>query len=164
MKLTQLIITESKQGTYAGVRFSKQTHNDIKDYVKKHDIPNLVDMKDLHTTLLYSRKHLPEYTAQGKYQPPLNGNPLKLKTWKTQEGDTCLVLPFESKELYQRHKDLMREHDATWDYDDYKPHITLSYDVGKDFDVNILPLFSKPIKIVEEYSTPLDLNWTSKKK
>lgn len=164
MKLVQIFMTESKDGTYAGVHFSKKTRDNIIDYVEKHNIPNLTDVDDLHTTLLYSRKHLPNYVAAGRYETPLIGKPLSWKTWKTQEGKTCLVLPFECKELYQRHKDLMKEHKATWDYDDYKPHITLSYDIGDDFDTDTLPHFSKPIEITEEYSTPLDLNWTSKKK
>ena len=37
------------------------------------------------------------------------------------------VLLFRSTGLYWRHKDLISA-GATWDHDDYQPHITLSYE------------------------------------
>ena len=49
----------------------------------------------------------------------------------------------------------MKEHGATYDYDEYKPHITLSYDVD-DLDPDQLPSFDKDIIITEETGSDLD--------
>jgi len=166
MKLEELYekdkkMTEHKQGTYAGVRFSPETKESILNFIKKYKVPNPVSESKLHTTVLYSRKHLPNYKAQGKIDPPYIGKPDHFEVWKTRDtGKNCLVLKYKSPELVERHKHLMKEHGATYDFKEYIPHITLSYDIG---DMK-LEDFGKPeeigkIEIVEEYMQPLDLDW-----
>jgi 2'-5' RNA ligase len=59
----------------------------------------------------------------------------------------------------------MKKHDATYDFPEYKPHITLSYDIG-DLDEKNLPDIGKyvdEIGIDEEYGEDLDLNWAKNK-
>jgi len=169
MKLKDITITENKKeqkGTYAGVRFDAKTLNNIRDFTKKNNVPNVVPRKKIHTTLLYSRKYLPNYEAQGEINPPMEGQPLKFEVWDSQPDDDgnvkkCLVLSYKCDELTKRHNFLMKEHKATYDYDSYKPHITFSYDVG-DFDYKNLPAFTNPITIVSEYKEDLNLDWNKK--
>lgn len=166
MKLKELTeenkkMTEHKQGTYSGVRFSPETKESIMNFIKKYKIPNAVSESKLHTTVLYSRKPLPDYKAQGKINPPYTGKSDHFEIWKTRDtGKNCLVLKYKSPELVERHKYLMKKHEATYDFKEYIPHITLSYDIG---DMK-LEDFGKPeeigdIVIVEEYMQPLDLDW-----
>lgn len=171
MKLHELKEALKKKGTYAGVRFCDNTKDAIQTYMDENNIPNMLDKEKLHSTLLYSRKHCPNYTPAG--DTSMTGYPDEFVVWNTQapagkEGETsrCLVLKYHCPELEKRHADLRAEHGATHDYPDYTPHITLSYDIG-DTDVEQLPDISKflsQINIVHEYGEDLDLDWASANK
>lgn len=159
---------ENKKGTYAGVKFDSDTNRALHQYIKENNIPNSVRPDRFHTTVLYSRKHLPNYKPAGKIQPPMTGNPTGLTVWETNGENSpktkCLIFLYDSPELVKRHKSLMKEHEATYDYPEFKPHVTLSYDIG-DMDINKLPSLDTvgPLNIVEEYGEDLDLDWANNK-
>ncbi len=169
MKLEELFeenkkMKEHKDGTYAGVNFSKDTVDAITAFIKKHKIPNAVAERKLHTTLLYSRKPLPDYKPEGKLDPSFIGKPEKFEIWKTRDsGKNALVLKYDCDDLIKRHKFLMKEHEATYDFDEFIPHITLSYDIG---DMTLKEVGKADeigdIEIVSEYSSALDLDWAQK--
>lgn len=157
----------NKPGTYAGVRFDDDSTNRLAEFQSKLKIPNAISPKKFHVTLLHSKKHLPNYKPQGKINPPYKGTPSKLVVWKTQpdeEGETsnCLVLQFDCPELVKRHKALMDEHGAQFDYNKFEPHVTLSYSIG-DLDIKDANLDDiGSLNMVEEYHQPLDLSWAKK--
>ncbi len=153
---------DAKNGTYAGVRFSDKTNQAIIEFCKKYKVPNPVAAAKLHTTVLYSRKPLPNYTAAGKYDKPLIGEPTKWSVWDSQDKSKCLILEYKCSKLKERHKELMDEHEATYDFPEYKTHVTLSYDIG-DFELDGLPMLDSDIEIVEEYSEDLNLDWAKEK-
>ena len=161
MKSSEFIVESKAKGTYAAVHFSEDTKDAIVEYIKENDIPNATPTAELHTTLLYSRKYCPDYTPQGKID--FIGKPGAFDVWEGQPDKdghkpNCLVMEFECAKLNARHKELMDEHDATFDYPEYKTHITFSYDIG-DMDIKDLPKFTDKIEIVKEYGEDLDLNW-----
>lgn len=171
MRLSEITIEEAikesekadKKGTYAGVRFGKDTIATLQDYIKENDIPNSVAGTKMHTTLLYSRKHCPGYEPTEKWDDPMIGKPTKFNVWDSQEDDNgeksrCLVLEYKCEELDLLHEALMRELKATYDFPNYKTHITLSYDIG-DRDIKDLPKFTDDLEIVGEYGEDLNLNW-----
>ena len=163
MKSNEFIKKTHHRGTYAGVHFSESTNNAIRNYIIANDIPNPVPADKLHCTLLYSRKHCPDYEAQGQLDTPIIGKPGKFEIWPGQPEEdghcpNCLVLNFESTELEQRHQHLMDEHKATFDYPEYKTHVTFSYDVG-DMKLEDIPEFTDQIEIVEEYGERLSADW-----
>lgn len=158
MKSDEFIKKTHHKGTYAGVHFSESTQDDLKKFMMMNDIPNPVPRDKLHTTLLYSRKRCPNYVPRGLIDPPLVGKPTGFEVWPSQEGNNCLVLKYDCPELTQRHKDLMSEHGATFDYPEYRTHVTLSYDIG-DMDISSLPPYEGTIEIVEEYAEELNLEW-----
>ena len=141
MRLTEL--KDNKKGTYAAVNFDDKTIDTLQEFMKDHKIPNKITPKKMHCTILYSEKHLPDYTAHGKIDPPFEGKPTKLEVWKSQPDDdgqtaNCLVLNFDCKDLTDRHLKLMDDHDATFSFDEFKPHVTLSYDIG-DMKIDEFP-------------------------
>lgn len=170
MKVTELLEKkepEETRGTYAAVNFSKETTDAIKQYMKDNDIPNALAEDKIHTTVLYSRKYCPDYKPLGKIDPPWVGKATNFDVWKTRpkdggEGSNCLVLQFKCEELNERHEKLMKEHEATYGFPDYKTHISFSYDIG-DMDWKKLPKFEGKITIVEEYGEDLDLDWAKNK-
>lgn len=153
-----------KDGTYIAVRFNRATQNKLRALTKALGIPNekTVPREKLHCTVVYSRKPFKDFTIKGKMEEPIVTEPDKLEIFKTQSGASALVLRFHSKELDERHNYFNEEHGATYDYDEYKQHVTLSYDVGEDwkipknFDIKSIV---DSIEINEEYYEELDLDW-----
>lgn len=164
MKLEELQESKKpKKGTYAGVNFSDATIKAVHQYAVDNKIPKALKPEKYHTTVLYSRKYLPNYKPAGTFEKPLVGKFTGFDIWKSspdknEDPTNCLVMEFDCPELTKRHNDLMDEHDATYDFDEYKTHITLSYDVG-DLTVDSLPKFKDNIDIVSEYHEDLNLNW-----
>lgn len=169
MKLEEIMEKEeSKPGTYAGVHFSPATLDSLEQYVQDNKIPSPLEKDHFHTTVLYSRKHLPDFEPAGDYDTPMIGVPKKFEIWPSQPDESghvkkCLVLTYKCDELCQRHKDLMTDHGATYDFDEYKPHVTLSYDIG-DFDISELPEFEEELEITNEYGEELKQSWADDKK
>lgn len=165
MKLEELTEGTKKPGTYSGVRFSSDTRKRIKAFAEEYEVPNRVPSNKLHTTVLYSRKHCPDYEPAGNLEEPLVGRPNKFEKWLSQPNEdgyraSCLVLTYDCPQLIARHEQLMKDHDASYDYDEYKPHVTLSYDVGREFDTTKLnPKKIGDIEIVKEYGEELNLDW-----
>lgn len=154
---------ERRKGTYVAVKFHKLTNDAIAQYCKKNDIPNCVAPSKLHTTILYSRKHVPNIVTMGELMFPIEGTPLKFEVWPTQPDEqgnkkNCLVLLYDCPALVKRHNYFMDYYDATYDYDKFHTHITFSYDIG-DLDIKDLPKFDHPIFVAKEYSEDLNLNW-----
>jgi hypothetical protein len=170
MKLEEMLLEENMKGSYAGVRFDTETNKAIHKYMSDNKLPVAVRPDRLHSTLLYSRKYLPKYKPAGKLEKAYVGKPTHFEVWNTRPDDgskpsRCLVLRYDCPELEERHKALMKEHGATYDFPSYDPHITLSYDIG-DMDEKKLPSLAdtlKAINIVEEYGEDLDLNWAKNK-
>ncbi len=166
MKLYEIA---KKKGTYAAVRFDDKTNKAILKFIKDNKIPNGLKTKDLHTTLLYSRKFLPNYKPTGEYKKHMIGIPTEFDVWESdnEDGDNtkCLVVKYKCPELGAKHKQLMKDHKATFDYPEYNCHITLSYDIGNK-DIKKLPKFKEvvpTINIISEYGEDLDLSWSQNK-
>ena len=122
---------EINKGSYSAVKFGNGTNEALKAFNAEHSIPNALDPNKLHTTVLFSRKFLPNYVPAGRIDPPLVGKFIGYDVWLSApfSGTRCLVMLYDCPELVKRHKDLMTEHGATYDFEEYKPHITISYDI-----------------------------------
>ena len=165
MKSNEFIRKTHHKGTYAGIRFSDETKQAVKEYIEANSIPNPTPTDKLHATLLYSRKRCPDYEAQGDLSPTLRGKPGAFQVWEGQPDEeghvpNCLVMEFDCAELTARHKELMKEHEATYDFPDYKTHITFSYDIG-EMSKDDLPAFEGPVELVHEYQEELDVDWAA---
>lgn len=74
----------------------------------------------------------------------------RFAVWKNYGEEThCLVLLYQSEWLENRFK-LARSLGATWDFPDYHPHVTLSYQVPKDFDIKELEQPDFPFQLEKE--------------
>ena len=148
---------EAKQlpGTYAATKPDGATARHFIRVMEKYGVPNIEDEEKLHCTLLYSRKHLPDYIPNPYLEH--NARATHLEVWPTKSGANCLVLKIYSPEQEHRHEQLMFLHDAEYDYPEYKTHISLSYDIG-DYDHTQLPIaeLKIPFKLTSEYHEPLD--------
>jgi len=163
MKLKTLLEQKQPAGNYVAVSFGADTVDEIKSFMDANDIPNQVTPSKLHTTVIYSKKYDKSVKGQGDIDPPWIGKPDHLEVWESKDKDTkCLVLVYGCTQLENRHKYLMSHHDLTYDFDEYIPHITLSYDIG-DITPQDLPSPKTigNISIVKEYAEELKEDWAS---
>lgn len=142
-------------GSYFAVKFSEMTKNEIIKYVERYEIPNPTHRDLLHATVMFASDILTEPSPEGLIVPMIQGKFKCFSIWNTKPTDdgtiyNCLVLKFLCPALIWRHKYLMSRHYPDIEYQQYIPHITLSYDIG-DMSIYHLPAFEGLIEIVEEY-------------
>jgi hypothetical protein len=114
-------------GTYVSAEVSEESGKKIFDWAKKKSIDGLIESKDYHSTIIYSRKGVPQ--VEGMELPEkIEGKTVGWHIFPTQDGGKCLALDIESPVLTNLHEHIMKEYGATYDYDEYKPHITVTYD------------------------------------
>lgn len=157
-------IQNKSKGTFAGVKFNEDTITSIRSFAEEHKIPNILPSHKIHTTLLYSRKYLPNYVPEGVLKSPMVGTFKAFKLFDTEyvgeyANTSCLVLQFNCAALLTRHNHLMAKYNATFDRPTYEPFVTLSYNAA-NFDISSLPKFESQLIIVDEYKTALQLTWT----
>lgn len=131
-------IESTKNGLYVAGRFTDSTLDALERIQSFLAIPNRVPREELHTTIVYSRNYVP-YRLSHKEVPLASKG--WLETWSTDSGNT-LVLRFDSEKLQKRF-DYAMALGASYDYPEYKAHITLSYDVGPlkysgEYDIDII--------------------------
>ena len=140
-KAIELIMEKlHRTGVYVSVKLAKESMKDFNDYLEKN-LPDYNHTPEPHLTLIYSKKEFngevetKDYTVEAKFK--------SFSVFGKEEK--ALVAELTSEELVNRNKELVDEYDFISDFDPYKPHITLAYDVG-DFDVSTLPPINMTFK------------------
>jgi 2'-5' RNA ligase len=118
-----------EKGTYAGLNLTDESNQKIIDLCKQLELKDHINKKDIHITLLYSRKVLSGYSPKKTKEEVILD---KFKIFKDNNGKNVLVVTLKDGYCQKRHNQLMKLHDATYDYPEYIPHITLSYDYRDD--------------------------------
>lgn len=141
-------------GTYVAVKVVN--NEQLRDWYVKQGL-DVIPAEELHVTIAYSRKVFDRTINEAD----INITPENIKDELELLGDDgAIVIKLNSPELHNRFKECM-EAGATFDYPEYQPHITLTYE-SKDVD---LSKFEKPdfdIILGNEYVNELDLNWKDK--
>lgn len=154
-------LTEAPEdGTFAGLRFYAQDAQRLEQFALDNEIPNPEPADKLHVTLLFSKNPIPDYKPWGLLKKGMFATPSEARIFG--EGDErALVIVLDSPDIVNRHNQLMKKHkEATYDHDEYIPHVTLSYNAG-DFDPETLDTSSlSMLTLVEEYGDDIDPNWS----
>jgi hypothetical protein len=150
-------------GTYAAVKYDDETLDALVQFCKENNIPEHLHREDFHTTLVYSRKYIKDLEVTPLIDPAWNAEVTGFDLWESKpnayknETTYCLVMKLDCPELTDRFNYIMDNYDATYDFDEYIPHVTLSYNAGDDFDVADLSWDNGSLKIESEYSDDLNL-------
>lgn len=162
MKIENLF--ESEEGVYVGVRFSDESKEDLLELIKALNVQNPVAAEDFHATVIYSKKS-PSSPLKviGVLDKPELTVAKELHIFPTREEKNALVIKLESAFLKSRHEALMKEYNLSYDFDEYIPHVTISYDCG-DFDINDTDISDmiQEMEIVLEYKEKLNTKKFSK--
>lgn len=156
MRLNELY--REKKPMYVGVRFDGDS---VEALTKLNQgVENKTSPAEFHVTVAYSRKPI-SLSALGNLEPPVSVKAKHYSIFHTQTGENCLVLEVESPDLTARHREIIDSYGASYDFPDYKPHITLSYDCGIGFDIKKLPAIESIPELfaVLEYAMELDLDY-----
>lgn len=102
----------------------------------------------LHVTLLHSTYQIQDY----KSEPTTHiAHPTCYKILTTQTNKACLVLLLDAPTLLERHVMLRIQYNLTHTHQEYIPHVTISYDIPQDLDLEKLPVYTENIILGEEY-------------
>lgn len=151
-------IAQVKQPTFAALRLSGPSRAEIMKLSK--GIEHRTQESAIHVTLIYSKKPI-VLKGRGDLKPPMTAKAKQYSLFTTEGGNYCLVLELDAPDIVARHKAIMEETGASYDHPEYHPHITLSYDVGKDFDLNSLPPVTEVpvLYLVQEYAQKINPKW-----
>ena len=145
-------------GTYVGLRVLDASRDEIiKHCLRQRIAVNLPPTeKSLHTTVIYSRTRCANIVSNDTVIYPALFT--RFACFDSSNGEKCLVILLDSPAIVARHLKLMSDHSATYDYEEYVPHITLNYNYnGREIDT--LPPITFPIFLGNEYVEDLDLKW-----
>jgi hypothetical protein len=127
-------------------------------WAKSQGFTSTLSARDMHVTVTYSRRAVNWFAINGMWSagtceiPP--GGPRAVDKL----GDAgAVVLHFSSGELVWRNKE-MREAGCSWDYPEYQPHLTLSYDGAPDDLATVEPYQGKLV-FGPEIFEPIDEDW-----
>lgn len=151
---------KSEKGTYIGWRYNRDTIRDISQWMIDNNIPNPIKKEKIHSTIIYSRKEI-DIEPKGKLVASEYALSNRLGTFDTQDNKRALIWFIDCPAMVNRHNYIMKTTDATYDYVDYIPHITLSYEIPAEYDVDKLTTKGLPLalQIVSEYKEDLNLDW-----
>lgn len=141
-------IFESKtNGTFIGVKLTDNSNEQLENWCKE----NNVNCTSFHVTLIFDEHQKIPYVPM-RYDPLLILNP---KTYKFDIFKDSLVLLFDNVILSKKHLILRDKYHIKWEFDEYKPHITLDSE-WDDVKSNKLHLPKFPIKLSHEYKKRFD--------
>ena len=148
------------KGVYVSLKLVNGSEDVFKKYIEDN-VPELTPSPDPHLTLIYSKQKFDGEVKISDYE--VTGE-VKGFSIFGQNGDKVLVAEIESNDIKDRNKKLVDDYDFISDFDEYKPHITLAYDVPDDFNISVLPKFPQPLTFGKESASELELNWVKNAK
>jgi hypothetical protein len=137
-------------GTYVKFVFNEDTNNKLK---KLQDILKLDNKHDdFHITLVYNQDKI-NFDNNTNINEVIKASHLEI--FKNKENKNCLVLIINNNDYINSRFQYSLELGATWDYPDYTPHITLSYDIPNEnidelLDTSIILNLTITDEIVED--------------
>lgn len=132
-------------------------------WAKEQGFKTTLDAADMHVTVLYSRQPVDPIKMGTTWSDDQKGN-LTIKPGGPRAveklGEDAVVLLFASDDLSWRHRSMV-EAGASHDFNEYQPHVTLTYDAG-EVDVEAVKPFTGALRFGPEIFEALDLDWKSK--
>lgn len=137
--------------------------DEIIAWAKAQGFETTVPADDLHVTIAFSRSPVDWMKAGSDWASDDKGRmsvkPGGARLIEKFDGG-AVVLLFNSSELSWRHESI-KQAGASWDWAEYQPHITITYDAG-GLDLGGVEPYRGPIELGPEVFEPLDENWKTR--
>jgi 2'-5' RNA ligase len=151
-----------KDGTYVSLEMSQESKDMLDNFVQMNlGLTERVDKKTYHITVIYSRTPVPaaEQLLHMNTSIPVEAQPVGYEIFPTKNDGYCLVMriicPYATRINSQ-----LNAAGATSDYPDYKPHITIAYDIKEKVDPHSLPVPQFQLRFDKLNVAPLDPEFT----
>jgi len=160
MKLATLSeYAKHKDGTYVALEMSESSMDLLDHFVEANlGLDERVTKNSYHITVIYSRTPVPDAEKLSR-EYSVKADPVGYEMFETKDGGKCLVLRVESAEARALNNTLGAM-GATSDYDSYKPHVTLAYNITQDIDPATLPVPKFQLVFDHLHVAPLDPQFT----
>lgn len=131
---------------------------DLIAWAKRQGFKSTLPASDLHVTIAYSKRPVNWFTMGADWSTQVTveeGGPRAVDRLGT-EG--AVVLHFVSNDLKWRNE-AMREAGASWDFEDYLPHVSFTYDPG-DIDLTKVEPYTGKLIFGPEVFEMIEDGWT----
>ena len=156
------MLEQQPTGTYAAARLTEESKELLVAAMTRWEVPNQLSPTDFHITITYSTTPCPDIKpvdVKGQMLVPVGFELFG-------ENHDTLVLLVENQLLSDLHEEHADKYGATSTHPEYRPHVTLSYDVGPDFEIPSSwdPSSIGNLELSEMYVEPLNKTRSDDKK
>jgi 2'-5' RNA ligase len=153
-----------KDGTYVSMNLSDESRALLDNFVEMSlGLTERVDPSTYHITVIYSRTPVPSAENIAGLSTDTTASVVGYEIFPTKNDGKCLVMRLRFTFAEFLNKKLTAE-GATSDYDSYKPHLTLAYDMTQEVDPSTLPIPQFPLKFDSVMVAPLEPDYVPKNK
>lgn len=155
-----MLLEQDRQPWYVAVKpIDDYQIERLRSYALNLGVPNIIPAHKMHCTLLYSKRpcKMPDVRPERLYLAKAD----ELEVFHGSDGKRVLVVKLFCPELKIRHTQLMQETEGSYDYPDYIPHVTLSYDIGDTWvpqEYAIIPAVDIDMSL--EYCQHIERDWS----
>ena len=153
-----------KDGTYVSMDLSPESRALLDNFVEMSlGLKERVDPSTYHITVIYSRTPVPTAEHIAGMSTTTTASVNGYEVFPTKNDGKCLVMRLQFSFANALNSKLTQE-GATSDYDEYKPHLTLAYDMNQEIDPLALPIPQFPLTFAPVKVAPLEPDYVPKNK
>lgn len=153
-----------RDGTYVSMDLSDESRTLLDNFVEMSlGLTERVDPSTYHITVIYSRTPVPTAEHIVGMSTTTTASVVGYEVFPTKNDGKCLVMRLQFSFANALNSKLTQE-GATSDYDQYKPHLTLAYDMEQEIDPSTLPVPQFPLTFGPVKVAPLEPDYVPKNK
>jgi 2'-5' RNA ligase len=155
-----------KDGTYVALNLSKESRDLLDNFVEMNlGLTERVDPSMYHITVIYSRTPVPsaENYLTGNSPLPVEALATGYEVFPTKNDGQCLVMRLACPYATRLNSELGKQ-GATSDYPEYKPHLTIAYDMAQEINPHNLVIPQFQLVFDKLHVAPLDDDYTPENK
>ena len=164
MIATLMEYAKHKNGTYVSMDLNDECKELLDHFVEMNlGLTERVDSSTYHITIIYSRTPVPSAEQYTGNTTETEARFAGYEVFPTKNDGKCLVMRLDFPFANLLNKQLTAQ-GATSDYDSYKPHMTIAYDITQEVDIETLPKPAFPFHFGPVKVAPLEVDYIPKNK
>lgn len=138
-------MAKHKDGTYVSMDLTAESRTMLDRYVELMlGLTERVDPSTYHITVIYSRTPVPTAEDSAGLTTDIPATVKGYEVFPTKSNGKCLVMRLDYPYANTLNAELTRQ-GATSDYNEYKPHLTIAYDMTQEVNPATLPIPQFPL-------------------